>query len=661
MKKALLGIAGFCLAVVSAGAQTQLPNLTDAAPAARFALTGKDWPASPGGASICLWENDKLAALSITVDDNSASNIDWWLSRADAYGFKMNWNVITSIVGDGNALHGTWAQYANVLARGHDVQSHSVTHDNGDAEYRDSQIAIETNLPGHTCEFIAYPGGSAHPLDPVAAALYYASARGTGGSLNTANKIAYMNVNATSSPNLTNTAASWSYLPNLFNSSATGYRGWSVQIFHWVADYSVYAQPLLDFYDANRANLWCGRYGDVAKYGQERDTAVLTTNENSAARIALSLTDQMLDSRFNYPLTLKVRLPASWSNVQAAQNGRAISADVVAYNGGNYALVKAVPDQGEISLTPTAADFTVFPDSGFVPFTVTFTDTSSGPVTNRFWDFGDGVTSNTAAAIITHTYTAAGSKTVQLIASGSAGVSTNTRVACINAMTPVMPSAGFTATPTNGTAPLAVTFTDISTGTITNRFWDFGDGNTTSTPSFTVTHTYTGNGAKTVRLVVEGPLGTSTNTRTNCVTVMSFTAPTADFSVSPASGSAPLTVAFTDRSTGTITNRFWDFGDGTVTNTTATNVVHTYISAATNTVQLIVSGPVGVSTNTQTGAVVVAAPTPPAASFSASPVSGTAPLNVTFTDTSTGSITNRFWNFGDGATTNTTATSIAHT
>ena len=40
----------------------------------------------------------------------------------------------------------------------------------------------------------------------------------------------------------------------------------------------------------------------------------------------------------------------------------------------------------------------------------------------------------------------------------------------------------------------------------------------------------------------------------------------------------------------------------------------------------------------------------PAATFSATPAAGTAPLSVSFTDTSTGSPTSWAWDFGDGAT-----------
>ena len=51
----------------------------------------------------------------------------------------------------------------------------------------------------------------------------------------------------------------------------------------------------------------------------------------------------------------------------------------------------------------------------------------------------------------------------------------------------------------------------------------------------------------------------------------------------------------------------------------------------------------------------------PVAAFSATPLAGSRPLQVTFTDTSAGSITNLLWQFGDGASTNTVAgTNVSH-
>ena len=81
------------------------------------------------------------------------------------------------------------------------------------------------------------------------------------------------------------------------------------------------------------------------------------------------------------------------------------------------------------------------------------------------------------------------------------------------------PVASFTGSPTNGLEPLAVAFSDTSTGNITNRVWDFGDTTTTNVTTNGVSHVYTA-GAYTVKLTVNGPGGSSTNTQPNYVNVL---------------------------------------------------------------------------------------------------------------------------------------------
>ena len=139
-------------------------------------------------------------------------------------------------------------------------------------------------------------------------------------------------------------------------------------------------------------------------------------------------------------------------------------------------------------------------------------------------------------------------------------------------------------------------------------------------------------------------------------------APTAIFSGTPTNGAPPLTVTFTDTSLGSITNRFWDFGDSSTTNITGTSVQHVYNAVGTNTVTLTLTG-LGPSANSiRTNYIVVSsASSAPSASFTGSPTSGTEPLLVTFTDTSTGNISSRSWDFGDTTTTNVTTNSVVHT
>ncbi len=81
------------------------------------------------------------------------------------------------------------------------------------------------------------------------------------------------------------------------------------------------------------------------------------------------------------------------------------------------------------------------------------------------------------------------------------------------------PVAGFTATPTNGSVPLTVTFTDISVSAVTNRYWDFGDGSTTNMTETSIAHTYLAPETNSVSLIVSGPFGSSTNAQQNLIIV----------------------------------------------------------------------------------------------------------------------------------------------
>jgi PKD repeat protein len=83
------------------------------------------------------------------------------------------------------------------------------------------------------------------------------------------------------------------------------------------------------------------------------------------------------------------------------------------------------------------------------------------------------------------------------------------------------PVVSFTGNPTNGTAPLTVSFTDNSTGAITSNFWSFGDGGTTNfTAPTNVTHTYGTSGVYTVTLTATGSGISVTNTQANLITVL---------------------------------------------------------------------------------------------------------------------------------------------
>jgi PKD repeat protein len=79
-----------------------------------------------------------------------------------------------------------------------------------------------------------------------------------------------------------------------------------------------------------------------------------------------------------------------------------------------------------------------------------------------------------------------------------------------------------------------------------------------------------------------------------------------NFSATPITGQAPLTVIFTNTSINIYSNSSWDFGDGSTSN--ASNPTHTYHLAGTNSVSLTVSNTTGEDTETKPSYIIITAP-----------------------------------------------------
>ena len=129
------------------------------------------------------------------------------------------------------------------------------------------------------------------------------------------------------------------------------------------------------------------------------------------------------------------------------------------------------------------------------------------------------------------------------------------------------------------------------------------------------------------------------------------------FTLNSTWGAVPLTVQFTNQSLGEPTSFSWDFGDGG--SSTEKDPFHTYRTPGTYSVTLratnSMTGGVATLTNALTAtAGILPSPTPTpvpgeiTAAFSADRTSGSAPMQVSFVDQSTGNPTSWVWDLGDG-------------
>jgi PKD repeat protein len=301
------------------------------------------------------------------------------------------------------------------------------------------------------------------------------------------------------------------------------------------------------------------------------------------------------------------------------------------------------------------ANFTA--DTACLGAITTFTSTSvanAPSIITYAWDFGDGFFS--ALPNPTHIFTSYGIKNVILTVTNSNGcIKDTTKQVLINPL----PIPAFTYTTPNCMGA-QVQFTNQSTtvagylGSIVRWLWDFGDG-TTANINFpgnpSVLHTFVGGAtAHTVRLTV-----TTTDSCTAFIehVVNSMPSPIASFSF-PTSNCAHQSVQFTDLSQanggGNITQWYWDFGDpgsGIGNNSTSQNPTHIFSGAGTYMVKEIVYNASNCSATDSLSVTVIALPL---ANFHADTVCLGSLTQFTDQSTAIGTITQRFWEFGDGGT-----------
>lgn len=208
-------------------------------------------------------------------------------------------------------------------------------------------------------------------------------------------------------------------------------------------------------------------------------------------------------------------------------------------------------------------------------------------------------------------------------------------------------NAAFTANVVSGCAPLVVQFTDQSTGNPTSWNWDLGNGTSSNLPTPSTLYLFPG--VYTVRLIVSNSTGSDTMLMTNYINVIP--SPTPAISISDSGAFCPpKSIQFTNLSTANspgAAQYYWDFGDGFTSTQVSPN--HVYTSTGTFSVTMSITNSAGCTRVVSKPNFLQIFPKPTAGFSSINNNSCSYPVNVNFTNTSTGA-TSYLWNFGDGGT-----------
>ncbi len=247
-----------------------------------------------------------------------------------------------------------------------------------------------------------------------------------------------------------------------------------------------------------------------------------------------------------------------------------------------------------------------------------------------FWNFGDGFTSTEVNPV--HIYDQDGLYDVELTVSNGCGDD----VYQLTLEIITAPVAGFSASQTFGCAPHTVQFFNQSSSNADEFFWTFEGGTPSSSTNPNPVVEFTEPGLFSVTLLVTNDVGADQLTLQDYIEVLPL--PEASFTYTLEGYVASFNAVL-----GSNLNFTWEFGDGG--SASGLNVNHVYSGPGSYDVMLITSNGCGMDTIIQT----IELQGAPAPAFSSSAQNGCTPLQVQFTDASSGEVDTYNWVFQGGS------------
>lgn len=312
---------------------------------------------------IATWSGFRKAAVSFTFDDGPQSDVGVALPMFDKYGYKATFNIVTGWVGGQGMI--SWDGVKQLASSGHEIASHSDSHPNGQPmpgnEIASSKQTLNSKVQQkYGCITLAYPncdtpGDSQVLQNYVVGRICNGSWKGGSdimgkdGPNNWAAVSALMTGNQGTSDfkgNMQKAVQQGGWVAFLTHGFTTGTNGYAT---YSPTDAST-MEGSLQYAQQNDKDIWVAPMGHVAMYIKERKAAKVDVS-NSGSSTTVKLTHNIADniSKYDYPLTLKVK--TSLSKAEVTQAGAKLESKI----DGGYVYFDAVPNAGEIVIAGEGA------------------------------------------------------------------------------------------------------------------------------------------------------------------------------------------------------------------------------------------------------------------------------------------------------------------
>jgi peptidoglycan/xylan/chitin deacetylase (PgdA/CDA1 family) len=318
----------------------------------------------PIPASITYVKDNKKGIWTFTLDDvwtGSNSNSYRLNQLLPAYGLRGTLGLIT-----GNYNSTSWPVLQGYINSGvWDVGNHSRNHQllsdpgiNLNDQINTSRSLMMSNLTGVKALGFMTPNGRQNEAVVSVIRQQHGANRGTNYGANSLNPKdagtvpitgTWYNLNTFSYTTVDTLSKLTSNFDRAYND-----RLWVIDLFHDVisSDNSK-EQGYFAYVQSKLGQVWNATYDEAIQYIRERQNASLSVLSSTDSQIDLSFTCSLDPAIFNYPLTLRVQVPANWTSSTIVQNGTTLHAVPITdpESSAAYIYFNLPPNKGNITIT----------------------------------------------------------------------------------------------------------------------------------------------------------------------------------------------------------------------------------------------------------------------------------------------------------------------
>lgn len=307
-------------------------------------------PFSAATYTKCNWLDNKTSAVTFTFDDGLSNQFTKMVPILDEFNMKATFYIVT----DWATRDTLWPRLKEIAANGHEIGSHTLTHPTiaGTRELAESKRIIEEKI-GMPCLTVAYPYCN-FPSDPDTLRALYISGRVCDGQL----VGHYMKDTYNISSIMTGTESGVRTADDIKAKLQTSKseKKWCVFLIHEIDKGSGYSptksaelKTVLRFLKREGGNYWVATFREVSQYISENVATTVTEVAETPDSAVVRLTNNLNDSLYNIPLTIKRSVPDGWTGAVAVQNGDTVKSWI----SGTTLYFNAVPDAGDVVIRPS--------------------------------------------------------------------------------------------------------------------------------------------------------------------------------------------------------------------------------------------------------------------------------------------------------------------